>query len=183
MNLPNRLTLARILLSPVLAVLLLIENPAPQIAAIAVFLIAALTDLLDGRLARSMNLITDFGKLMDPIADKILVMIALVALCAQSRVHPSIAMITLAREFIISGVRIAAAKRDILIAADAAGKLKTVVQMIALPLVILSTGAHYALFSLLYWPAQGLLYLSALLSVWSLIQYVLNNREVLKNDL
>lgn len=178
MNLPNRITLVRTLLSPVCAVLLLIEDPIAQIAGIAVFILASLTDILDGRLARRMNMVTDFGKLIDPIADKLIVMVAMVALCSQGRVHPAIVMITLAREFIVSGVRIVAAAKGTVIAADRAGKLKTVAQMIALPMIIACTGAHYPIFDFLYWPAQAFLWGSIALSVWSLVSYIVNNREV-----
>lgn len=179
MNLPNRITLARVLLSPILAVLMLIDEPVMQTAAIALFVLASLSDMLDGRIARRMNLITDFGKLMDPIADKLLIMVTMVALCAQSRIHPAFVMITLAREFVISGVRIVAASKGTVIAADMSGKLKTLAQMIALPIIIATTGAHYEVFDLLFWPGQILLYLSIALSIWSMAAYIFKNREVL----
>lgn len=183
MNLPNRLTLLRILLIPLFVALALWQTPLMQLLAAVTFGLASLTDLLDGHIARSRNMITDFGKLMDPIADKLLVMSALLVLTSQGRTHVIAVILVLAREFVIMGIRMVAAGKGVVIAADKLGKLKTVLQLLAilalllapalaiLPvLAALSTGLHIA--------GNVLLWMSALLSIWSCAAYVAHNKEV-----
>lgn len=178
MNLPNKITLARVALVPVFAVLLLLDEPIYQLAATIVFLIASLTDMLDGYIARSRNMITDFGKFMDPIADKLLVMAAVVGLCSMGRLPAWAAMVMLGREFVVSGVRLVAASKGVVMAAGKLGKYKTTAQMIALPVLMLSTGA-LPVFPWLHVPGQIILYISVALSIWSLIDYIYKNREVI----
>ena len=137
MNVPNRLTLLRVLLVPVFCVFLSMEALWAQWAAAAVFVLASLTDMLDGRIARKRGLITDFGKLMDPIADKLLVTAAMVFLTAQGRLSAWMCVLFIAREFVISGFRLVAASRQVVIAAGLTGKFKTASQMIGVVLSIL----------------------------------------------
>ena len=129
LNLPNTLTLLRILLVPVVVVALLDETPNGDTIAAGVFALAALTDGLDGWLARSRGDITTFGKLMDPLADKLLITAALVSLVSLNRLPAWVAMVIIAREFAITGLRSIAAERGVVIAASWMGKIKTVLQI------------------------------------------------------
>ncbi len=131
LNLPNALTMLRILAVPVVVVALLDETPNGDIVAAAVFALAAFTDGLDGYIARSRDSITTFGKLMDPLADKLLVTAALVSLVSLGRVEAWVAMVIIAREFAVTGLRGVAAERGIIIQASWLGKLKTILQIAA----------------------------------------------------
>lgn len=137
MNLPNRLTLLRISLSFVLIVLLLIPGLYAKLGALAVFVIAALTDLWDGRLARKRQLVTDFGTLMDPIADKVLVLSAFVAFVQLQVVAAWMVVLIATREFLVTGLRLFALGKGQVLPAEAAGKHKTVSQMVAISLTLL----------------------------------------------
>jgi CDP-diacylglycerol--glycerol-3-phosphate 3-phosphatidyltransferase len=128
-NLPNVLTLLRILLVPVLVVALLDETPNGDLLAAVVFAGASLTDVLDGHLARARGTITTFGKLMDPVADKLLIIAALVALVSLDRLAAWVAMVIIAREFAVTVVRMQVTQQGIVLAAGAWGKVKTVVQV------------------------------------------------------
>jgi CDP-diacylglycerol---glycerol-3-phosphate 3-phosphatidyltransferase len=132
LNLPNALTVLRILLVPVVIVALLDETPNGDAIAAGVFALAALTDTLDGYIARSRGAITTFGKLMDPIADKLLVTASLVALVSLDRLDAWIAMVIIAREFAVTGLRGVAAERGVVIQASWLGKLKTTLQVAAI---------------------------------------------------
>jgi CDP-diacylglycerol--glycerol-3-phosphate 3-phosphatidyltransferase len=138
-NVPNVLTVLRILLVPVLVVALLDETPNGDQLAAAVFAIASLTDLLDGYLARSRNSITTFGKLMDPIADKLLVIAALVSLVSLGRVAAWVAMVIIAREFAVTALRMAATSQGVVISASMFGKAKTCFQ-IAMVMALIIVG-------------------------------------------
>jgi CDP-diacylglycerol---glycerol-3-phosphate 3-phosphatidyltransferase len=131
LNLPNALTLLRILAVPVVVVALLGETPNGDALAAGVFALAALTDGLDGYFARSRGSVTTFGKLMDPLADKLLIIGALLSLVSLHRLAPWIAMVIIAREIAVTGLRAIAAERGIVIAASWLGKLKTVLQIAA----------------------------------------------------
>jgi CDP-diacylglycerol--glycerol-3-phosphate 3-phosphatidyltransferase len=131
LNIPNALTLLRILAVPVIVVALLDETPNGDMLAAAVFALAALTDGLDGYIARSRGAITTFGKLMDPLADKLLVTAALVSLVSLDRLAAWVAMVIIAREFAVTGLRAIAAERGLVIAASWLGKVKTVLQIAA----------------------------------------------------
>jgi CDP-diacylglycerol--glycerol-3-phosphate 3-phosphatidyltransferase len=131
LNLPNALTLLRILAVPVVLVALLGETPNGDALAAGVFALAALTDGLDGYFARSRDSVTTFGKLMDPLADKLLITAALLALVSLNRLAPWIAMVIIAREIAVTGLRAIAAERGLVIAASWLGKLKTVLQIAA----------------------------------------------------
>ncbi|MDR1028597.1 MAG: CDP-diacylglycerol--glycerol-3-phosphate 3-phosphatidyltransferase [Clostridiales Family XIII bacterium] len=174
MNLPNTLTLIRIALIPVFIVFLL--NDRSYVAAV-VFIVAALTDALDGYLARKMDLITNFGKLMDPLADKLLVVSALVCLTELGEIAGWMVIVILAREFMITGLRSVAAGEGVIIAAGMAGKLKTVSQMAAIVLILLRN-----------WPFvyvgfpfdRVMLWIAVALTVYSGVEYMIKNRSVFK---
>lgn len=137
MNLPNKITVSRILLVPVFVILLLVQFPYSNIVAFLVFLIASCTDFVDGHLARSRNLVTNFGKFLDPIADKLLVTAALIALVGQDKIPSWFVTVIIAREFIVTGMRLLANGEGRVIAASMWGKAKTVTQIIAISLLLL----------------------------------------------
>jgi CDP-diacylglycerol--glycerol-3-phosphate 3-phosphatidyltransferase len=171
LNVPNVLTLLRILLVPVLVVALLSATPNGSALAAAVFALAAFTDGLDGYIARSRRVITTFGKVMDPIADKLLIAAALITLVSLHRVAAWVAMIIIAREFAVSGLRVAAGQQGVVIPASPLGKVKTVTQVAAIFAVIATGGNHGA------WWAQVLLYLAVAVTVISGADYFLNFRR------
>ena len=131
MNLPNKLTILRICLIPLFVIFAKLSGLGMQIIAVLIYIAACVTDMLDGRIARSQHLVTNFGKFMDPIADKLLVMSALVVLTYQHRMPDWVCILMLAREFLVSGFRLVAVENGVVIAAGPLGKLKTVFQMIA----------------------------------------------------
>lgn len=137
MNLPNKLTLARIALSPVFMALILINDTRAKLASLIVFVIAALTDLGDGYFARKTGRITGFGKFMDPLADKILASTALISLVALGYVRGWMVIVIVAREFLITGIRSMAAYRGMLITPSFWARIKTVLQMISISVILL----------------------------------------------
>jgi len=165
LNLPNRITLCRIFLVPVMLVFLISPSTSGSFIAALIFAAAAFTDWLDGHLARANHQITTLGKLLDPIADKLLITATLIPLVALGRVSPWIAVILIGREFAVTGLRGIAAAKGVIIAASNWGKYKMLCQVVALILLIL------------YYPpvfiglGQGILYLSLFLSVASGIDY------------
>jgi CDP-diacylglycerol--glycerol-3-phosphate 3-phosphatidyltransferase len=150
LNLPNALTVLRILLVPVVVVALLGETPNGDAIAAGVFALAALTDTLDGYIARSRNAVTTFGKLMDPIADKLLVAAALIALVSLQRLAAWIAMVIIAREFAVTGLRIVAAEQGVVIQASWMGKVKTILQVAAIICLIAVNPAPLGINLLVY---------------------------------
>ena len=175
MNLPNKLTLLRIALVPVYLVLAAQGTPTMRWLALAVFALASLTDLLDGHIARSRGLITNFGKFMDPIADKLLVIPAAV-LMVQQQVFPAwMCILWIAREFVISGVRLIAAEQGTVIAAGIWGKAKTVAQMAAILLLTVLPAAHWASVCGL-WVSTALTVVSCALYVWQARGLLLGDR-------
>jgi CDP-diacylglycerol---glycerol-3-phosphate 3-phosphatidyltransferase len=170
LNLPNLLTLLRILLVPVLVVALGTEAKGGSEIAAAVFVLAALTDGLDGYIARSRQSITTFGKVMDPVADKLLIAAALLTLVSLDRVAAWVAMIIIAREFAVSGLRIAAGQQGVVIPASALGKVKTIVQSAAVLALIAASDADAA------W-VQALVYAMVLTTIVSGADYFLNFRR------
>jgi CDP-diacylglycerol--glycerol-3-phosphate 3-phosphatidyltransferase len=138
-NAPNVLTVLRILLVPVLVVALLDATPSGDLLAAIVFVVASLTDLLDGYLARTRNAVTTFGKLMDPIADKLLIVAALVALVSLDRLAAWVAMVIIGREFAVTALRMAATQQGVVIAASPLGKAKTCFQIAAV-LALIAVG-------------------------------------------
>ena len=178
MNLPNKLTLLRVLLIPFFVAFLLVPGiPYGNYIAVAIFIIASLTDLLDGKIARKYNLVTNFGKFMDPLADKLLVCAALICLVASEQLAAWIVIIIISREFIISGFRLIAADNDIVIAASYWGKFKTTFQMVMI--IVLLLDLPYALWDIL---GIVLTYISLALTIISLIDYLYKNKDVLKEQ-
>ena len=172
MNLPNKLTMARILAVPVFIVLYMTGH---NIIATIVFILASLTDMLDGKIARKRGLVTNFGKIMDPLADKILVYSAFICMVQIGIVPGWMLVIILFREFIVSGLRTVAAADGTVIAAGKTGKLKTVLQMIAVPLLLLNNWP----FSYIGIPGdQIFLWAQLIMTIISGVEYVYENRGV-----
>ncbi len=176
MNLPNKLTTFRVVLIPFFIFFLMTELiPYSKWIALAIFCIASLTDFFDGYLARKWNMVTNFGKFMDPLADKLLVCSAIIAFTAMDRMPAWIVIIIVAREFIISGFRLIAAEKGVVIAASYWGKFKTASQMFMIILFIINIDA-------LYIPGQVLMYIALALTVISLIDYIIKNKDVMKDE-
>jgi CDP-diacylglycerol--glycerol-3-phosphate 3-phosphatidyltransferase len=150
LNLPNVLTVVRILLVPVVVVALLEETPNADTLAAIVFAVAALTDGLDGYIARSRGSITTFGKLMDPIADKLLIIAPLVSLVSLGRIAAWVAMVIIAREFAVTALRMVAVEQGVVIAASVLGKVKTITQVVAIFAVIAFQSTPLAVDLLVY---------------------------------
>lgn len=177
MNIANQLTVLRMALIPVFMFFLLSDLPGARWIAAGLFIFASLTDFVDGYLARKLNLITNFGKFMDPLADKLLVTAALLCFIQLGEVSSWIVMLIIAREFIVSIFRAIAASEGIVIAASWWGKLKTNVQMFAIILILFRNWPLQAT----GWPVGDLLmYLAAILTVVSGFDYIYKNRAVLK---
>lgn len=175
MNLPNKLTMFRVILIPFFVVFLLVDiTPVDKWIALAVFIIASLTDMLDGKIARKYNLVTNFGKFMDPLADKLLVCSALVCLVAVDRIQAWMVIVIIAREFIISGFRLVASDNGVVIAASYWGKFKTTFQIIMICLMIADLAALQLLTTIVTWVA-------VILTVVSLVDYLVKNKEVMKD--
>lgn len=175
MNLANKLTMLRILMIPVFIAVLVYSKDRDIVyryIALGIFIIASATDALDGYVARKYNMITDFGKLMDPLADKILVSSALIILIELGNISSWVVSIVIAREFIISGIRLIATEKNIIIAASPLGKLKTVSQMLSVILMLLSIEAISFITDISIW-------LMCILSVVSLLDYIIKNKKVL----
>ena len=179
MNLPNKLTIFRVILIPFFVVFLLLdpENQMYRYIADAIFIVASLTDMLDGKIARKYNLVTNFGKFMDPLADKLLVCSAMICLIATGQLAAWIVIVIIAREFIISGFRLVASDNGIVIAASYWGKFKTVFQM-AMTIVLILNIDHPIMLLL----GKILTYIALALTVISLIDYVWKNKSVLKEQ-
>ena len=174
MNLPNKLTRFRVILIPFFLVFLLVPGiPAGNWIALGIFIVASLTDLLDGKIARKYNLVTNFGKFMDPLADKLLVCSAMICMIPLGKLQAWFVIVIIAREFIISGFRLVAADNDIVIAASYWGKFKTVSQMFMLILLIADLGGAFNMV------AQVLIWVSLVLTIVSLIDYIAKNVQVL----
>ena len=171
MNLPNKLTIGRILIVPVFIILLMYGYY--HISAV-IFILASLTDMFDGMIARKYNLVTNFGKIMDPLADKILVAAAFICLVELGDVAAWMVVVILAREFAVTGLRTVAAAQGVVIAAGATGKLKTILQMIAVPALLLQNWP----FQMVGFPfAQIMLWISVIVTVISGIEYIIKNRK------
>ena len=173
MNLPNKLTIVRVLMIPFFLFFLWMEKiPGNQWIALVIYVAACLTDTLDGYLARRDNLITDFGKFMDPLADKLLVSSAMIAFIELGRLPAWIVIVIISREFIISGFRLVASDNGVVIAASYWGKIKTVVQMIMTILLIVNLSALHVV-------NQISIYAAVILTIVSLIDYLWKNKQVL----
>ena len=179
MNLPNKLTIMRVILIPFFVFFLLSPYfPAyGNYIAVAIFIVASLTDMLDGKIARQYNLVTKFGKFMDPLADKLLVCSAMICLIELDRLAAWIVIVIIAREFIISGFRLVASDNGVVIAASYWGKFKTTFQMLMVIVLILDIQMPF--FQIL---GTVLTYVALILTVVSLIDYIVKNKDVLKDQ-
>ena len=176
MNLPNKLTILRVIMIPFFVLALLYnggENQTLRYVAAAIFIIASLTDMLDGKIARKYNLVTNFGKLMDPLADKLLVCSALICLVELKELPAWMVIVIISREFIISGFRLVASDNGVVIAASYWGKFKTTFQMIAVVLLIVGIPALSMVTTAVVW-------IALVLTVISLVDYIAKNVNVLK---
>lgn len=170
MNLPNKLTVGRMIAVPFFVVLYILGY---NVAATIIFMAASGTDWLDGKIARKHNLVTNFGKIMDPLADKILVYSAFCIMVEIGTIPGWTLIVILAREFTIAGMRTVAASEGMVIAAGMSGKIKTVLQMVAVPLLILGD-IHIAV----TYAAQAFFWMSLIMTVYSGVEYVLKNKSV-----
>lgn len=179
MNLPNKLTIFRVILIPFFVAVLLIwpEQGNMRLVADAIFIVASLTDMLDGKIARKYNLVTNFGKFMDPLADKLLVCSAMICLIPLGQIPAWIVIIIIAREFIISGFRLIASDNNVVIAANYWGKFKTVFQMFMIIVKV-------ANLPFVWWTILGdiLMWIALALTIISLVVYVYQNIGVLKEQ-
>ncbi len=177
MNLPNQLTMLRIILIPFFVFFLLTNfaDPYSDWIALAIFIVASLTDLLDGKIARKYNLVTNFGKFMDPLADKLLVCSALICLVDIKRIPCWIVLIIIAREFIISGFRLVASDQGRVLAASYWGKFKTTFQMIMVCLMIMNFPQLSLITNICMWIALAL-------TIISLCDYLIKNWDVMKEE-
>ncbi|MEW8993487.1 CDP-diacylglycerol--glycerol-3-phosphate 3-phosphatidyltransferase [Clostridium sp.] len=176
MNLANKLTVLRMILVPIFLICAMVDTTTANIIALSIFIVASVTDKLDGYIARSRNQITNFGKFMDPLADKLLVTCALILLVEKGIVAAWVVVVIIAREFIVSGLRTLAASQGVVIAASNWGKLKTVIQMIAIIMGLLS---------LVYNPewlnitTQVTIYLAAVITIISGVDYFVKGKDII----
>lgn len=175
MNLPNKLTIARVLMIPFFVFFALVDVVPgyTKYIAVLIFILASFTDLLDGKIARKYNLITNFGKFMDPLADKLLVCSALICMVEKALLPSWMVIVIISREFIISGFRLVASDNGVVIAASYWGKFKTVFQMLMIIVLLLEFGGIFDLIG------QILTWISLILTVVSLIDYLLKNKKVI----
>lgn len=179
-NVPNILTILRICLIPFVILFYYLQFPGWNYYAAVIFIVASITDMLDGMIARKYNLVSNFGKLMDPMADKLLFVTTLVIVLDWGKLGSFgllVTVILIGREFLISGVRLIAAEKGVVIAAGSIGKIKTIVQLVGISLVLLEN----PIFSIWSIPmGEILVYASMVFSIWSCIEYIYNSRELLK---
>ena len=175
MNLPNKLTVLRVLMVPFFVFFMLTDvgGSANKWIALVLFCVASLTDMLDGQIARKHNLVTNFGKFMDPLADKLLVCSAMICLIQTGQLAAWIVIIIISREFIISGFRLIASDNGVVIAASYWGKFKTTFQMIAVCLMIANIPVLSLLTTVITW-------IAVILTVVSLVDYLVKNKDVMK---
>ena len=174
MNLPNKLTMFRVILIPFFVLFMLVDiTTVDKWIALAIFIVASLTDLLDGKIARKYNLVTNFGKFMDPLADKLLVCSALICLVELTKLPAWMVIVIIAREFIISGFRLIASDNGVVIAASYWGKFKTTFQMVMICLLIADIAAIGIITNVIVW-------IALILTVVSLIDYLVKNKDIMK---
>lgn len=176
MNLPNKLTIFRVILIPFFVVLLLFDITAyDKWIALAIFIVASLTDFLDGYIARKYNLVTNFGKFMDPLADKLLVCSAMICLVELARIPAWVVIVIIARDFIISGFRLVASDNGVVIAASYWGKFKTTFQIVMICLMIADLEPLILITQIVMWVALAL-------TVISLVDYLIKNKSVMQDN-
>lgn len=198
MNLPNKLTVFRVILIVPFVLFLMGSfrewswcmklfggaKVSAEFAALAIFVAASLTDLLDGKIARKYNLVTNFGKFMDPLADKLLVCAAMIVLVEMGRIPSWVVLIIISREFIISGFRLIASDNGVVIAASYWGKFKTTFQMVMICMMIVEDAPFLNAFGNGNWFAAAtdvMMWIALALTVISLIDYLVKNKEVMKD--
>ena len=175
MNLANKITLSRIIVIPIYVILLYIESETFTIIAGGLFILASASDTLDGYIARKYNMITDFGKFADPLADKLLVLSSIIIFVAQGSLPAWTLVIIMARELSITGFRSVAALKNKVLAADSLGKLKTITQLVAL------SSLHFlSVLPILYYPVYIIYYASVILTILSGLNYFIKNKDVFK---
>lgn len=199
MNLPNKLTILRMIMVPFFVAFILLS---PKVLwfkwiALAIFILASLTDMLDGKIARKYNLITNFGKFMDPLADKLLVCSALICLTDLNMIPSWITIVIIAREFIVSGFRLIAAEKGVVIAAGKSGKWKTAITMVMVCFMLCvvngqgfvkqevpnaSIDAFYPIYWVLYGIGFVLMIVAVILTIVSMIDYLVKNKDVMKDE-
>ena len=180
MNLPNKLTILRIILIPFFVFFMVTSFvPYSNIIGTLIFIVASITDTLDGKIARKYNLITNFGKFMDPLADKMLVSSAFICLVDIHRIPSWIVIIIIAREFLISGFRLVASDNGIVIAASYWGKFKTTFQMLAIIMLCFNFNSDGSM-PFVYYIEQILIYVALFLTIISAVDYMVKNIDVLK---
>lgn len=197
MNLPNKITIARIILVPIMMIIpfLGIENavfgvPLSNLIVLAIFLIASITDFLDGHIARKRNIVTNFGKFLDPIADKLLVLAALVMLVEWGNLPAWVPIIIAAREFMVSAIRMLAASEGKVIAASKLGKIKTVTQMVAISLAFLDVnpfmgfvGGGLSTYALILNVLMSIaMWLAVIATIWSGVDYFMKSKDIVLNS-
>lgn len=180
MNLPNKITIFRIICIPFFVAALLVDFPWHELIALIIFVVAAISDSVDGNIARGRNLVTDFGKFMDPLADKLLVCSAFICLIELHMMPSWVVIIIIAREFAITGLRTLAAGEGIVIAASKWGKAKTISQMICIVALLLYY-CPFAQFNFLYIFGQIMIYVAMALTLISGIDYFRINGHVIKS--
>ena len=174
MNLPNKLSVARVLCIPAIVTLLHFSSPACRYAAAALFIIGCVTDFLDGRIARKRNLVTDFGKFIDPVADKLLVLTTLIMLIHRQMMPAWIVIVILCRELAVDGLRMVAVTKGKVIAAGPLGKWKTACQMVMISVMLILNLPVYGA-----WPITVLAGIVVLLTLGSAVDYFVRNGSVL----
>lgn len=182
LNLPNRLTILRIVLVPVLVFFMLDKTiPFSMAWALIIFSVVSFTDYLDGKIARSRNLITDFGKFLDPMADKILVISVMVCFESMGICNPVALIIVIIREFLVSSMRLIAASQGVVLAAGKTGKVKTAVQMLSIVVILILLSAQQIFKTALHAETTGnvLFWITAALAIISGVEYVIKNKNLI----
>jgi len=177
MNLPNKLTLLRVAAIPAVVILLYIDSAACGIAAAALFILACVTDWLDGYLARSQGIVTDFGKFLDPVADKLLVLCTMITLSGLGRLPAWVCVVVLFRELMVDGLRLVAVQKGLVIAAGKLGKIKTTLQMVLVIAVLLNVRTLSGA-----WIEWALIAAVVAMTLWSGVDYFLKNRAVFAEE-
>lgn len=176
-NLPNALTVLRVLMIPFFAAAFLADGVSDWVT-LGIFVLAAFTDYLDGAIARKKNIVTDFGKLMDPLADKLMVMSAFICFTAKGLLHPAVTIIIMSREFLVTGLRMLATSKGKVIAADIWGKLKTVSQDLAIILILIQSAVGAISGSMLGTASYLCIWVMTILTLVSAVNYCIKNRDI-----
>lgn len=178
-NLPNKLTILRMVMTPFLVLFMLMNFKFSPLLAFIIFAAASITDFIDGKVARSRNLVTDFGKFLDPIADKIIVLSVLICLIPKGLCSPVVVVIVIFREFIVSSLRLLAASNNVVLAAEKSGKVKTAFQMISLTLILFlrSVTSLFAVGMPVAVISNILMWLTAAITLYSGLEYMVRNRK------